>query len=211
MLILGLTLLALLTGMLHIGAAYRGLRHAVYVLKPLTTTLILLIALLASSPVSSFYKTAIVIGLLFSLVGDILLMLPADRFVAGLVSFLLTHLCYIAAFTSRSGFHLSIGLLTPFIAYGVILLRLLWSYVGKLKAPVLMYMVVILVMSWQAAEQGRQVEQIGARLALLGAVLFLLSDSALALNRFRKPFKSASVIVLSTYYVAQLLIAGSVQ
>ena len=47
--------------------------------------------------------------------------------------------------------------------------------------------------------------------AMLGAVLFLLSDSTLALNKFRAPVNQSSVIVMSTYWAAQLLIAWSVR
>jgi alkenylglycerophosphocholine/alkenylglycerophosphoethanolamine hydrolase len=49
-----------------------------------------------------------------------------------------------------------------------------------------------------------------ALLALLGATLFVLSDSALAINRFVRPFKAVHAVVLSTYYAAQWLIALSV-
>jgi uncharacterized membrane protein YhhN len=47
-------------------------------------------------------------------------------------------------------------------------------------------------------------------LAFVGACLFAISDSALALNRFRRSFRSAQFLILSTYYAAQCLIALSV-
>lgn len=205
-----LTFCAFVTGLLHIGAEYQGPRRAVYLLKPLTTTLILVLAYRTTPPVSSFYQATILWGLLFSLIGDIFLMLPTDQFIAGLVSFLLAHLCYIAAFTGRSGFHSTWWLLAPFMLYGIGIIYLLWSHVGSFKAPVLLYMAVILTMGWQAAEQWRWVEQTGARLALLGAILFIISDSALALDRFYQPYKLAKALVLGAYYVAQWLIARSV-
>lgn len=206
-----LSVLAFFTGLFHIRAEYYGPQRAIYFLKPLTTTLILLIALLTPQPISFFYKAAISLGLLFSLVGDICLMLPADRFVLGLASFLLAHLCYIAAFATRSGFHATWWLLIPFLVDAAIMLRLLWPYVGQLKAPVLIYLLVILTMGWQAAEQWQRVEQAGVGLALLGALLFIISDSTLALDRFRKPFPSAHALVLGTYYIAQWLIALSIR
>ncbi|MFN8486599.1 MAG: lysoplasmalogenase [Caldilineaceae bacterium] len=205
-----LSLLAFVTGILHIRAEYRGPRRAVYLLKPLTTVLLLCLALLTAQPVSPFYKGAISLGLLFSLAGDIFLMLPADRFIAGLVSFLLAHLAYIIAFTSQSGFHVWSANAAPWLVYGIVILGFLWPHLDKLKAPVLVYMAVILLMGIQAAEQWRQVEQTRALLALIGAILFIISDSALALDRFRKPFPSARALVLGAYYVAQWLIARSI-
>ncbi len=206
-----LSLLAFLTGLLHIRAEYRGPHWVVYVLKPLTTVSLLCLALLIPHPVSLFYKGAISLGLLFSLAGDIFLMLPTDHFIAGLVSFLLAHLCYIVAFSARSGLQITWWLPLPFVLYGAYMISLLWPHVGQLKAPVLVYMLVILVMGWQAAEQWRSKEQTTTLLALIGAISFIISDSALALNRFRKAFSGAQALVLSTYYVAQWLITLSIR
>ena len=71
----------------HIRAEYRGpLRH-IYLLKPLTMVFICLTAILGQATVP-FYKYMIVTGLVFFMAGDVFLMLPSDRFVAGLVAFL---------------------------------------------------------------------------------------------------------------------------
>ena len=204
-----LTLLAILSAALHIRAEYHGPRYHVYLFKPLTMVFILLIAVLTGKPDFSRYKYAIIAGLLFSLAGDVFLMLPSDRFVAGLVSFLFAHLFYITAFTSGTGFGFSWRLL-PCVIYGIFMFSILAPYLGKMKWPVVVYMVVILVMAWQAWEQWRQTEQSAALLALLGAILFVVSDSALAVNRFRGQYKSAPAVVLSTYFAAQWLIARSV-
>ncbi|MCI0393780.1 MAG: lysoplasmalogenase [Chloroflexi bacterium] len=195
---------------LHLRAEYRGLRRHVYLFKPLTTGLILLLALLTADPPSPFYKLAIVASLAFSLAGDIFLMLPADRFLAGLVSFLLAHLGYIAAFADPAGFYLSPWGLLPFLLYGGFIYRLLWPRLGSMKLPALVYMVAIVVMAWQALGQWVQTGQSRALLAFVGALLFVASDSVLALNRFRKPIPHAQAIIMSTYFAAQWLIALSV-
>jgi uncharacterized membrane protein YhhN len=160
-------------------------------------------------PDFSSYKVAIVAGLLFSLAGDVFLMLPSDRFIAGLVSFLVAHLFYIAAFTSGTGFGLSWRAL-PCALYGLLIFSILAPHLGKMKLPVAVYMVVILVMAWQAWERWGQTGQSTALLAFLGAVLFVVSDSALAVNRFRGQYASAQALILSTYFAAQWLIARSV-
>jgi len=205
-----LTILALGTAVLHLWGEYRGPRWLVYGAKPTTTTLILLMAFSTPHPVSAFYQWAIVTGLLFSLAGDIFLMLPADQFVAGLVSFLLAHLCYIGAFGAQVSW-------PPFSWWGVLVViyslgvyRFLAPSVGKLCAPVLVYMATISLMAWLAIVMAVQQGAAWTMWAASGAVLFVLSDSALALNRFRQPFWSAQLIVLGTYYMAQWLIALSV-
>jgi len=203
-----LTLLAILSASLHIRAEYYGPRYHVYVFKPLTMVFILLMAVQAGKVETSYYKVAIIVGLLFSLAGDVFLMLPSDRFIAGLVSFLIAHLCYIAAFTSGTGFGFSWRLL-PCAIYGLFIFSILAPHLGKMRLPVLVYMVVILAMAWQAWERWHQAGQSAALLAFLGAVLFVVSDSALAVNRFRGHYKSAQALILSTYFAAQWLIARS--
>ncbi len=211
MLVAILTLLAIFSASLHIRAEYLGPRYHVYLFKPLTMVFILLIAVQAGWPDPSLYKVAIIAGLVCSLAGDVFLMLPSDRFVAGLVSFLVAHLFYIAAFTSGTGFGFSLWSLAPFVVYGIFIFSILSPHLGKMKLPVLVYMVVILVMAWQAWERWSQIGQSAALLAFLGAVLFVASDSALAVNRFRRQYKSAQALILSTYFAAQWLIAGSVE
>ena len=204
-----LSLLIFCSATLHIRAEYGGPRWQVYLFKPLTTLLIMALALLIPASATPFYKTAIIVGLVFSLLGDIFLMLPDDHFIWGLLSFLLAHLCYIAAFVSEAGSQVS-GWLLPFVIYGIMLLRILWPHLNKMKVPVIVYALVILVMGWQAAERGIRLQTLKPYLAAAGAILFMISDSVLALNRFGRPFRLAQLIVLSTYFTAQWLIALSV-
>jgi len=98
----------------------------------------------------------------------------------------------------------------PYVIYGVLIFGILSPHLSEMKLPVLVYMVVILVMAWQAWEQWSWTGQSAALLAFLGAILFLVSDSALAVNRFRGGYQSAQALILSTYFAAQWLIARSV-
>ena len=88
MLILILSLLAAGSAGLHIWAEYHGPQYQIYIFKPLTMVFILLLAVFRARKQRAFYASAIIAGLLCSITGDILLMLPSDQFVAGLVSFL---------------------------------------------------------------------------------------------------------------------------
>lgn len=209
MLIAILTALAFVSAVLTILASYQKRRLTLYLFKPLTILLVIAIALQPQHPTTALYRYAVIAGLIFSLVGDIFLMLPDDWFMQGLVSFLAAHICYIVAFLSESGRTLSGLDLIPFLLYGALMLRLLWPHLGKLKAPVIVYMLAILLMGWAAASRWLIVGQEGSRLAFIGAVLFIISDSVLALDRFKGRFRSAQLLILSTYFTAQWLIALS--
>lgn len=202
--------LALASGALHIGAEYRGPRALAYVCKPLATGLILGVALTASAPVAPHYATLVAFGLLFSLAGDVFLMLPRDRFLYGLASFLVAHLLYIAAFSSVAGAGFAPVALAPWLVAASVLLPLLWPHFGRMRAPALVYMAAILAMGWRASAQWQASGESWSALALAGALLFVVSDTALAWNRFRRPFRAAQLVVLGSYYPAQLLIALSV-
>jgi uncharacterized membrane protein YhhN len=201
--------LVVISALMHLRAEYFGPKRNVYLFKPLTMLLIILIAARAKNPVSEFYRYAIVAGLVCSLAGDIFLMLPRERFIAGLVSFLLAHLCYIAAFIFE-GAH-TFGLLygIPFLIYGAVMLRVLLPGLGSMKAPVIVYTMAIILMAWTALSRWIQTGQEGSALAFTGALLFVVSDSILALNRFRRRFPSAQLYIMSTYFMAQWLIALS--
>ena len=206
-----LTAAAACTGLLHVWAEYRGPRRAVYVMKPLTTVLILVLALSHAVPVSPAYRVAVAAGLVCSLAGDVFLMLPADRFLQGVASFLLAHVAYLVAFTRDAAFGAVPWLLAPCLLLGAVMLAVLWPGLGRLKGPVVVYLVVILAMLWQALGRGVALGTTSAALASNGALLFVASDAALALDRFRKPYRAAQAVILPTYYAAQLLIAWSVR
>jgi uncharacterized membrane protein YhhN len=199
-----------LSAALHVRAEYRGPRWQVYLFKPLTTSLIILLALALPPSSPAPYKALIVLGLLFSLGGDVFLMLPQDRFVFGLLSFLVAHLFYIAAFTRGADFGFTWWALLLYLACGAAMLALLWPHLGAMRLPVLLYMAVILIMGWQALERWQTLGTPAALAAAAGAALFVISDSALALDRFRRPFPAARALVLTTYFAAQWLIAWSV-
>jgi len=205
-----LSVLVFGSALLHIRAEYKGPRVHVYLFKPLTMVFIILLALQGARPDASLYKYAILAGLGFSLVGDIFLMLPLKRVIVGLVSFLVAHLCYIVAFSV--GIRLSVSGWLPalFLLYVIIMFAVLFPRLGKMRLPVLVYELVIVMMAWRAVERWSQIGDTGALLALAGAILFVISDSAWAINQFVRRYKSAQALILSSYFCAQWLIALSV-
>ena len=204
-----LSLLIVLSAVLTITGHYQNKPYWVYIFKPLTTLLIAILVFLPDPPHATSYQYLIFIGLLFSLLGDIFLMLPTDRFIYGLGSFLVAHLFYIAAFTLFDhGLSVLYGMILGIVGFGM--LRLLWPGLKHLKLPVVLYAGVLISMAWIALSGLGGPYHTAARLASTGALFFVFSDATLAYNRFRKPFHLAQALILGTYYVAQWLIALSV-
>ena len=205
-----LTALAAISAVVDIGAQSLGPRTIVYIFKPLTMVFIIGIALIRDSEPKG-YRRLIVAALCCSLAGDVFLMLPSDRFVSGLLSFLLAHLFYIAAFRTRPSQLASAWFGLACAAYGSLMLWFLSPYLGDMKLPVSIYLVVILVMVWQALNRWVTTRRAGAGVAALGAVLFASSDSMIAVDRFYGQVRLADVLILATYFAAQCLIALSIR
>lgn len=153
------------------------------------------------------YSLTILIGLIFCLGGDILLLFP-DYFKAGLFSFLIGHFWYIGAFTTEVLVYSSPTILV-IVLTAVFMITQLWNSSGKLRVPILIYIIVISAMVFTAWSHFYSVLTPLSQVAALGATLFMISDSILAWNRFKTPFKSAEGIILLTYYTGQYLIAHS--
>lgn len=211
-----LTLPALCGALFAVSATMTVAAHAldrrslVYVFKPLATALLLLLVAAGPSATSSPYTMAILAGLFFSLLGDVFLMLPSDRFRSGLTSFLLAHACYVFAFLTDSPLAAPLPPFALVLAAGGAVLPALWPGIpARLRPPVAAYVALLLVMAAQAASRAAHLHTAPALHASLGAVLFVLSDSLLAWNRFRRPFPGAQALIHATYFPAQWLIAIS--
>ena len=162
-------------------------------------------------------RRLLVWALLFSWFGDMVLMF-ADKgesyFIVGLVLFLTAHILYIVLFvrqTHRWSFSglFWLGLLAVAV-YLIGMLYVLYPTLGGLKIPVTVYAVVISAMLLAAFHSSLAWEHRGKLYMLSGAVCFVLSDSLLALNKFKAPLPQASFWIMATYLAAQLLIAYGV-
>ncbi len=197
-------------GVLHIRAEYRNSIKQITVFKPLTVLFAIGVGLAGYSDLSTLYKPLIIAGLTASLFGDIMLMRPLNKFIFGLIGFFSAHILYAAAFMSANGFQgLNLDLI-PYVLLGSILFLYLRPSLGRMKIPVLLYIGVIILMTWQAEILWQTMGTQKAGLALLGAILFCISDAVLSIRRFKVDFKLSQFLVLGTYYPAQILIAFSV-
>nr|WP_301300853.1 lysoplasmalogenase [Pseudomonas kilonensis] len=158
----------------------------------------------------SDYRRWISLGLIFSLVGDVLLAWPGDLFVFGLGAFLLAHLAYLKAYLSdcRRPALLPLALA---LGIGAVLLGILVSNgLGPLLVPVIVYGLAISAMLWRAlARLGTGVPKRSAWLAAAGALAFVFSDSLIGINRFVQPFHAAPYLIIVSYWLGQWGITAS--
>jgi len=193
-------------------AVARRAQHAEYVLKPLTMVVLIgaAISLRAGNPAATCAFT--LAALAFSLAGDVFLMVPKNLFIAGLASFLLAHLAYVAAFNPTApplGGTL-VGLVVV-LAMGVpLFLRMARgmrvSGQRDMLVPVACYFAAIGAMVVSAiATAGRpDWDAAHAALAIAGAGLFMTSDSLIGWRRFVAPIHHGDLGVIVTYHLAQV-------
>ncbi|MEQ9310599.1 MAG: lysoplasmalogenase [Balneolaceae bacterium] len=180
-----------------------------FYLKPSTTSLLILISTLIYLETESDYSLIILVSLFFSLLGDIFL-LKDDNFVKGISSFLVAHIGFTTAFTSFFGIDIYLPPLLILLTTGLIYFLYLKKDLKKLTIPVFLYLLVIIVMNWQAINP-YLINQSPTFLGIaLGSILFTFSDAIIAFQKFKRSFKGAEFLILSTYWMAIYLftIAG---
>jgi alkenylglycerophosphocholine hydrolase len=167
------------------------------------------LALLVTTSGRDRYTRAIAAGLLLSAIGDILLERPG-RFVPGLVAFLLAHVAYTTAFLDDER-RLRVSRAAPFAVWLVAAFLWIRDGLADMEMPVVVYMLAIGAMMWRAAAriEWRDRPRPGAWAALVGAVLFGLSDTLIAIDRFRAPIPGARYAIILLYWAGQAGIAGS--
>lgn len=167
-------------------------------LLKITPILILGVAVYKTEP--SLSRTFLLMALVFSGCGDLLL--AFDQFIYGVAAFLLAQLGYAYLFSRFwQGFYyrwyLSVGL----IIYMVGMALTLMPNLGGLQIPVMLYLVAIGIMGILAVQSS-----LSMRWTVLGATMFIISDSFIAINKFITSVPMESYWIMSTYYVAQFML-----
>jgi uncharacterized membrane protein YhhN len=185
--------------------------------KPLLMPLLTGYFLLSVSP-GSVLKKYITAALVFSWAGDVLLMFEGKEsvfFLLGLSSFLIAHIFYILFYHQvrvKENIKNRWWLLIIVAVYYAALISLLYPYLADMKIPVPVYGIVISFMLLLALHMLFIRQKTAGRWMTAGAVLFILSDSILAINKFYQPFSQAGFLIMLTYGLAQLfIITGAIQ
>ena len=202
-------------------AVARGWRKVEILAKPATLVALFLFLLLGLVVIgfSSLPLIFFGVGILFSLAGDIFLLLSDRWFLAGLAAFLLAHVAYIIGFNLplpdlSSVWSIGIAIILAITA-GRVLRRILLGLKAKglqrMAGPVVLYGTVITVMLLSALLTLFRLDWNlwAALLSVIGASLFYLSDVILAMNKFVAPIKNGRLVNMIAYHLGQIaLIAG---
>ena len=170
---------------------------------------ILVLAVYTNAHLSGRWRAAALLALLFSAGGDILLSLTfTNHFIAGLASFLVAQLIYAAIFFAlrnaqrrSSKAAISLGVL----GYAVAMASIILPADPVLKIAISSYLLVITGMALAATWAWRR-----SPLPMLGAFTFVASDSLIAWDMFASPVPLASLLIMSTYYAAQLMLISGI-
>lgn len=154
----------------------------------------------------------VLLALIFSWAGDILLMFQDQDsvfFLLGLSAFLSAHIFYIVFFHNlriKENIKSNPWLLVIVVVYYAALISFLSPYLGDMKLPVRIYGIVISFMFMLAMHMLTLQNKLAGRWMMIGAFLFVISDSLLAVNKFYQPFDVANILIMLTYGLAQFYI-----
>jgi uncharacterized membrane protein YhhN len=193
-------------------AAQGQYKIAEYFFKPLIVIWLMAWFVLQLRYIRNSLKKWILFALFFSWLGDVLLLFHDDHslfFLLGLSSFLIAHIFYSIFFhfvrvkeMVKSRWYL----LLVVALYYAIIVAILSPYLGAMKLPVRIYAVVISFMFLLAMHLLFIKHNSSGMWMMAGALLFVVSDSLLAFNKFYQPFEMAGFYVMSTYGLAQLFL-----
>ncbi len=200
-----ISILFLLVSIMDIYAILVGNRELEMIAKPLITTSLAALYLLSVKKPNFWYVSAV----FFCFWGDVLLLFLDKFFVLGLASFLLAHILYIgisSKFLPKIGIPRILVHSIPFIIILVALLYMIYPNLEDLLIPVIVYGIVISVfgvVTFLVYTNQKTTENLWL---FLGALIFILSDSVLALNKFYEASEILGISIMITYVVAQYLI-----
>jgi len=152
-----------------------------------------------------------ILALIFSFLGDVLLLDKSNLFLFGIAAFLITQLLYIAIFSkglANSSLGKKIGALFPFSLFFILLIRILKPGLNDFLIPVIIYGLAISLFGSVSLLRYLVKKNGTSMVLLIGAILFILSDSMIALNKFHEPRAYYSVSIMLTYILAQYLISA---
>jgi len=182
------------------------------IFKPLLMPVMAIYFFTQTRFLNSSLKVWIILALFFSWAGDILLMFEEKTsvfFLLGLSAFLIAQVFYIVFFHNirmKEYIRGNALFLLLVVVYYAILVSVLSPVLGNMKLPVRIYGVVLSFMLMLAMHTLFSKNKKAGLWMMLGAILFVASDSLLAFNKFYAAFNYSGIIIMLTYGLAQLFI-----
>lgn len=206
---------------LNLWAEFEQHLLIIYLTKPLLVTSLAIFFFINTHSNRNRFSQLIFFGLCFSIIGDTILMFSENQaqskhfFTWGLLSFLVTHVCYLLAFVHIQSFKngwLRNNLWVIFCGLGLLFgnIIFLWEDLPDgLKVPVIVYSTVIVMMAVSCINLKGTIPAIVFRGLLIGVLLFVLSDNIIALNKFKAgtiTLFQPRLLIMTTYLLSQFLI-----
>jgi len=187
--------------------------------KPLLIPILGVFYLISIKRSNIQHSWLIMISLFFSWLGDVFLMYQMNNpiyFMLGLGSFLIAHILYIICYVKMSNVGSVDKDKRPRLARYDFFLILIWltlitvlfPVLGEMKTPVVIYSMTITGMVLAALHRFQKTTSQSFWMVIIGALIFMLSDTMLAINKFLEPIAYANVLIMITYIVAQYLIVS---
>lgn len=200
-------LAVLFSGWLYVDASYRGPQWQRWVFKPVT--LLLLVAWAWQAPSLRTTDYLILAGLVATLIGDALTLLPRQRMLYAIGAFFLSHLLYTISFAANMTMSFFWPIPVVLLIIGVLLIATIWTRLGDLRWPISTFIGMTLVMTWMAAEQYFFRPTDYSFSLMVGASLLLLANIVWFISHYRRRFRADSAIVAACYFAGHFMIVRS--
>jgi uncharacterized membrane protein YhhN len=199
----------ILVSVLDLTGLIFNIESLLYVFKPFILLALLFLYKMSVSETNKWYSTA----LIFSFFGDVFLMYSGQLpFKIGLISFLIAHILFIKIVIHRIKKVSFSNILTAIIPFGIFLSVLIFTLkdtLGELLVPVTIYGFTISMFGVVALINYVETKSAKSIWMLIGAIVFMISDALLAINKFYLPKEIFGVLIMGTYIIAQYLIYRS--
>lgn len=201
-------------GLMHIAAGYMQMPELQNMSKVLLMPLLIFLLFVIADGVVTLPRLLLGAGLVFSWGGDVLLINKDQEifFLGGLGSFLIAQLLYTVVMwkSTYQPPKLKIAPIVPVIIFGLVLMGVVMPNVGNLALPIAIYSLCILMMVSSTILRKSLTAYESYQWAMFGAILFVLSDSLIAVNKFVLEITHADTLIMSTYIAAQYLIVRGI-
>lgn len=199
------SVLFLLVAIADVFAVINQNKSLEIIFKPLLMTTLVIVYLLSVKKANFWLVSA----LFFSFWGDVFLLDKTNSFVFGLASFLVAHIMYIkmvSNFLQKTSVIKKVTAAMPFVILFAILLYIIYPNLNNMLLPVIVYGIAISTFGTLALLNYYQKKSKKNICLLLGSVLFIMSDSLIALNNFYSPSNILNILIIILYIVSQYLI-----